>query len=190
MLIKASVKNVRVSPRKVRLVADAVRGLNLQEAFDKLALLNKRSVGPIVKLLESAKANAEHNYNLAATGLMIKEITVDDGATMFRWMPKAFGRATPLRKRTSYIKVTLEDKEGVTVKGSKKTSKAAKRVKKEDSVENVSSNKVQKPVEDGEKAEIFDPRMKGKHRNNQHQDGKQKKEKGVFKKMFQRKTGV
>lgn len=184
-------KYLKVSPRKVRLIANVIRGLDLQEALNKLALLNKRSVRPILKLLESAKANAEHNHSIAKENLFIKEITVDDGPTAFRWMPRAFGRATPIRHRTSYVKLVLSEKEPTE---KRLNSKKLKKEEQKKAKKSLISEKVEvdesKPGTDEAKKEIFDVRMKGKHRHMQHQDGKRKKEKGAFKKMFQRKTGV
>jgi large subunit ribosomal protein L22 len=192
MLIKASVKYIRVSPRKVRLIANVVRGLDLLDAFAKLALLNKRAVDPIVKLLESAQANAIHNHNISKENLFVKEITANDGPTFYRWLPRAFGRATPLRRRTTYVQLVIAEKDPTATRSSvesKKTTRAGKKNSKTGIVENISSEE-KKPTSEDNKPEIFDVRMQGKHRNNQHQDGRQKKGKGVFKKMFQRKTGV
>ncbi len=109
MEIKAKVKNIKMSPRKVRLVVDLVRGLKVSNAVDQLMFLNKKAAKPTRKLIESCLANAIHNYELDKNNLYIKEIRVDDGPTMKRWKPRAFGRASAIRKRTSQINVILAE---------------------------------------------------------------------------------
>lgn len=101
--IQASIKNIRISPRKVRLVADVMRGLSVTEAEQRLWFLPKKSAEPLKKLLLSAVANAEHNHKLKKTDLKIQKITVNEGPKLKRWQPRAMGRATPLLKRTSRI---------------------------------------------------------------------------------------
>lgn len=113
MEVKAVAKNIRMSAKKVRLVVDVIRGKQAGEALDQLMFVNKRAVTPVEKVLKSAIANAEHNFNLAKDKLYIKEIKVDEGFTIKRWMPRAFGRATPIRKRTSHITVVLGDIDSV-----------------------------------------------------------------------------
>jgi large subunit ribosomal protein L22 len=98
-----------MSPRKVRLVAGLVRGLDVARAEAQLGLLNKAAALPVLKLLRSAIANAEHNNKLEKEGLFIKSITVDGGPMLKRWRPRAFGRAAPIRKRTSHITIILAD---------------------------------------------------------------------------------
>src|SRR3989338_4447309 len=105
--VTAQLNFLRMGPRKVRLVVDLVRGKKVLRALDVLSLLNKKASGPIKKLLESAIANAKHNFSLAADDLKIEKITVDGGPMLKRWMPKAHGRATPVRERTSHIKLVL-----------------------------------------------------------------------------------
>ncbi len=109
MEVKASLKHLRTSPRKVRLVADLVRGLKVDKALNKLSLTNKKVALPLYKLLMSAISNAENNFELKKDNLLIKEIRVDDGATLKRWMPRAHGRATPIRKRSSHVMITLAE---------------------------------------------------------------------------------
>lgn len=103
---RAELNNYRQSPRKVRLVADAVRGKKIEEAITNLSFLPKRSALPLQKLLASALANAK-NLSLPLENLIIKEITVDTGATLYRRRPRSRGMANPIRKRTSHITVVL-----------------------------------------------------------------------------------
>lgn len=107
--MKATLKNYRQSPRKVRLVTDMVKGKSLEEALTLLKFKVKRAADPIHKLIRSAAANAEKNGEDLNT-LIIKNITVDEGVTLNRIMPRAQGRATPIRKRSSHVTVTLGKK--------------------------------------------------------------------------------
>ena len=109
MEVKASLKHLRISPRKVRLVANLIRGLETEAAISQLKFLNKKAARPVLKLLESAIANATNNYNLDKKNLRIKEIRVEDDKTLRRWLPRAHGRATILRKRMSHVYIVLSE---------------------------------------------------------------------------------
>lgn len=104
---------VRIAPRKVRLVADLIRGKRVDEALAILRL-TPRSASPVLeKLLNSAVANAEHNFEMNPDDLMIGKIFVDEGPTLKRFRPRAQGRASRINKRTSHITIVLtENKEG------------------------------------------------------------------------------
>ena len=198
MEVKAKAKYIRISPRKARLVVDLVRGLDLQAALDKLAVTNKKAVRFVDKLLKSALANAEHNLELKKDNLYIKELKVDEGPTFYRWMPRAFGRATPLRKRTSMISVILDERvpteKKVTEKGSKKIETVKVDQKTTDQIKqkvDVSKKDTDlKDVDAEKKDDQHDVKRKGGQRDMQQQDRMQKKEKGLFKKMFRRKSGM
>lgn len=110
-MVKAELKNYRQSPRKVRLVVDAVRGKKVGNALTTLAFMPKRAATPVKKLIESAVANASHNFNLKAEDLFVKEITVDGGPIIKRWRARARGRASSIHKHTSHIKVVLDKKD-------------------------------------------------------------------------------
>ncbi|MBI2026493.1 MAG: 50S ribosomal protein L22 [Deltaproteobacteria bacterium] len=109
MQVRASLKFLRMGPRKVRLVADLVRGTSIDKAISMLRLTPRVAAGPVKKLLESAVANAKDRGNIDVDTLLVKTITVDPGPTLKRWMPRAQGRATPIRKRTSHVHVILEE---------------------------------------------------------------------------------
>lgn len=137
MEVKAQLNNLRIAPRKTRLVANAVRGLLVSAAEAQLQFLNKRASLPILKLIRSAAANAEHNQKLSRDTLYIKSIQVDGGATLKRWKPRAQGRATPIAKRSSHVmivlgtkKITDNDKPVAKANGKAKASTAAKAVTK------------------------------------------------------------
>lgn len=106
--MKASVKNYKQAPRKVRLVADLVKGKSLEAAKLELKHLAKRASLPMEKLIDSAAANAVV-AGAKAENLIIKNVRVDKGLIMKRWMPRAFGRSAPIRKRTSHVLVELEE---------------------------------------------------------------------------------
>ncbi|MGI6374078.1 MAG: 50S ribosomal protein L22 [Patescibacteria group bacterium] len=109
MEVKASLKHLRMSTRKLRLVLDVVRGLPAKEALARLQFINKQATEPISKLIESAIANAVNTYDLDPENLYIKEIKADEGVTLKRWMPRAHGRATTIRKRGSHLSVVLAE---------------------------------------------------------------------------------
>ncbi len=110
---KATANTIRIAPRKVRLVIDLIRGKQIGEA---LAILQHtpRAASPVVeKLLKSAIANAEHNYEMNVENLVVSEAFVNEGPTMKRFRPRAQGRASAINKRTSHITVVVaEKKEG------------------------------------------------------------------------------
>ena len=110
-----------MGPRKVRLVTDLVKGRKALRARDVLSLTNKSAALPILKLLNSAIANAKNNFKLDEETLFIKNITVDGGPVLKRWMPKAHGRATPVRQRTSHVTMILK-----TVEKAEKKTKTKK----------------------------------------------------------------
>jgi ribosomal protein L22 len=107
IVIRASSRYVRVAPRKARLVADQVRGLQIDRARALLQFSPRGAAHDIGKLIESAAANAENNHDLVADEMRVAEITVDEGPTLRRFRPRALGRATPINKRTSHIAVAL-----------------------------------------------------------------------------------
>lgn len=111
MDVHASLRYLRMSPRKVRLVINAIRGLSVTAAETRLQFLPKLASEPVLKLLRSAIANAEHNFHLKKEDLVVKTITADGGPTMSRFRPRAFGRAAPIRKRTTHINLVLATKD-------------------------------------------------------------------------------
>jgi len=116
VVTQAKLKYLRMSPRKVRLVIDLVRGMKAQEARAQLQFLQKAAARPIAKLLDSAIANALHNHDAKEGTLIITKATVDGGPIMYRWTQRAMGRATPIRKRTSHVVLVLEGEAGVSTK--------------------------------------------------------------------------
>lgn len=109
MEVKAKIKYLKQSPRKVRLIADLIRGGDVIDAEKQLHFSSKKGAEHLLKLLKSAVSNAE-NLQLGKDNLRIKEIRVNKGPILKRFMPRARGRATTIRKRTSHVSLTLEEK--------------------------------------------------------------------------------
>lgn len=202
MEIKAKARFIHMSPKKMRLVLDVIRRMDVEEAENQLKFIPKQACRPILKLLNSAVANAKENYGLEKENLYIKEIRADEGPTLKRWMPKAHGRATPIRKRSSHISVIL----GV---GKKLDSRLAGRKiaeirKKEDKIkkikkltkltgkEIVEEIKSKEPLKSGAeyKPKPKDVRREASHRWKGHLDKLGIKEAGgMVKRIFRRKAG-
>ncbi|MCX8117932.1 MAG: 50S ribosomal protein L22 [Desulfobacterota bacterium] len=110
MEVRARLRFVRVAPRKARLVADLIRGKGTEEAVQILSFTKKMAAKIVLKLLKSAIANATQKKNIDIDRLFVKRITVDQGVTWKRYLPRALGRATLIRKRTSHITIVLDEK--------------------------------------------------------------------------------
>ena len=111
MRARATSKFIGLSPRKVRLVIDTVRGKNAKEALSMLKFMPQASSFEVAKVIKSAVANAENNYQMTPEDLFIHEIFVDDGPTMKRFRARARGRGDRILKRSSHITVVVDDKE-------------------------------------------------------------------------------
>lgn len=142
MEITAQLRLYRQSPRKTRLVADAIRGLNAKKALDRLYFSPTRASTPLYKLVLSAIANASHNFSLNPDNLFIKKIMVDTGPTLKRWRARAFGRSAPIRKHTSHITIILDEKI--------QTTGGAKIKKKEDAKDTITEVKTREEINDRE----------------------------------------
>ena len=110
MKVHATLNNLRIAPRKVRLVTHALIGVDTREALLQLSKMVKKSSQPITTLLGSAVANARNNFGLDENNLYIESIRVGDGLRLERWLPRAFGRATPLIRRGSNVMIILEER--------------------------------------------------------------------------------
>ena len=157
MEVIAKARFIRMSPRKVRLVVGLIRGLDVDKAEVQLNFSVKAAARPVLKLLRSAIANAEHNHKLKHDNLFVKVITVDGGPMLKRWRARAFGRAAPIRKRTSHISIVLSERgapEGKEKKGGDLKAALVKKEAKETEAKKsvVKANKSpEKPI--GKKAE-------------------------------------
>ena len=133
MKVTAYLANAHVTPRKARLVAGLIRGLHVAEARIQLEKSIKKTSSPLLKLLESAVANAENNFSLSKESLVVARCDVNEGQKLKRWIPRAQGRATPLWHRLCHISLVLEgvaatkpvaEKKKAVAKETEKTQKA------------------------------------------------------------------
>lgn len=122
MEITAQLNNLRIAPRKVRLVSKSLKGLDAIYARNRLDYLAKRSGQPLAKLIDSALANAQNNFGLAKENLFIKNIIVNEGAKLKRFRPKGFGMTSPIEKKTSRVTIVLDERTP-GIKAEKKTAK-------------------------------------------------------------------
>lgn len=109
--VSATSKNVRISTRKIRLVADAIRNLPVDDALVALKVSDKRGAGPLEDTLKSAIANANNNLSISQENLLIQSIIVNEGQAMKRFHPSTRGRVHPYKRRASHITITLQEKE-------------------------------------------------------------------------------
>ena len=110
METNAVAKFVRISPRKIRLIMDQVRGKRVDEALNMLSFAPQKGALILKKLIDSAVANAEQNSGVDVDSLFVKRVYADEGPTLKRFRPRAQGRATKIRKRSSHLTVVLDEK--------------------------------------------------------------------------------
>lgn len=178
MQIKAKLSNLRIAPRKVRLVADIIRRKKTEEAQAILNFTVKKASLPLLKLLNSAMANAKNNFQLDPNNLYIFKLTVDEGPKYKRWMPRARGSAYEIQKKTSHITLILDEiKPGKKIKKTKatKASKVEEAAKKAEEVEKTETKEIVKEKKHDWKEIKKDEMLKPKVR------------KGI-RRFFQRKT--
>ena len=168
--VKASLRFAKIAPRKTRLVINQIRGKEVDKALDILKFSQKEISRALAKLVNSAVANAQNNFQIDAKDLFVKTITADDGPTLQRQTPRAHGRSTPIRKRTSHINLILGVKEGAKLKA------ASPKTVDQDEVKIVNPEDVKKDSSRGPDRFSGDGGKGG--------DGK-----GFMKGVFQRKTG-
>lgn len=109
-VVVAKAKYVKSPPQKIRLIADAIRGKSTEEALNVLRFIPRKSARLMEKVVSSAVANAENNYELDSDSLYIHEVYVDGGPIVKRFRARAMGRATPIRRRTSHITVSVKER--------------------------------------------------------------------------------
>lgn len=122
--MQAKLQHLHISPRKVRLVASLIKGMDLKRAELELDKLPKRSSAPLLKLLKSAADNAVNNFQKDPAVLYIREVTVNEGPVMKRMRPRAFGRGAAIRKRMSHILIVLDTKSEPKVKTTRRKAKS------------------------------------------------------------------
>ncbi|MBU0597314.1 50S ribosomal protein L22 [Patescibacteria group bacterium] len=158
---RAKLRYLRISPRKVRLVIGLIRGMKVAEATGQLEFSKKQAARPVLKLLQSAVANAIHNDFAKEESLIIKTAFVDGGPVLKRWKPRAFGRAGSIKKRTSHVTIILEgdiDEKAATKAG--KVQKAEEKNKKNIETEKAEiTEKKNKKIEEKPKKEKNDKKV-------------------------------
>jgi len=178
MKVNAKLNNLRIAPRKSKLVADLIKGLDVSEALDQLEAHVKRTSPHMKKLLLSAIANAENNFGLDKNNLYVYEARIGAGPTMKRWMPKAFGRAGEILKRTSKIEIILEER----VEG--KNRKTKEEMEAEMKKREKARKKEEKEQKETQEKSSKDSDKKG----GEERAKKEAPNKGWAKKIFQRKS--
>ncbi len=123
MLITVKLKYLRIAPRKVRLVADLIRGKKLEEAQAILNFTIKKASDPLLKLLKQAGANAKNNFQIEPSNLFISKIMVNEGPKYKKWEPRARGQAYEIQEKTSHIEIILDE---IVKEAKKKSSRPAK----------------------------------------------------------------
>ena len=162
MEIKAQLNYLHIAPRKVRLAAGVIKGMTVKDAEHILHRLPKRSAAPLLKLMKSAVGSAVHDFRIATDDLRIQKITVDPGPVHKKTMPRAFGRAAVIRKRTSHVVLVLT---GGTVgsRGKKEQAEKGGRRLREASPEEIGALEVRQDKKQQEKAtsRLSKPKSKG-----------------------------
>jgi large subunit ribosomal protein L22 len=188
MKVKAQLKNLRIAPRKVQLVAELIKGLEVNEAIVQLENLVKRANDPMEKLLKSAIANAENNFGMDKDNLYVFDVQVGEGARLKRWMPRAYGRASQILKRTSHIYLTLDE----VIEG--KNRKSKEQMEKERKKREEARKKMEKEIMEAQEKEAknLEAGEVNKEENVQKDFRKGKDtgrgKKGWMNKIFQRKS--
>ena len=193
MQVQARSKYLKISAKKMRLVAVTIKGMDVSYALDYLKFFPHKASPLISKTLHSAIANAEHNFNLDSHNLFVKRIFADEGTMLKRWRARAFGRATPIHKKSSHLTIILEErvpsKKEIKTKDSKLQEPSI--LKTEENLQTKEEQK--KELKDELKDEIKESgegrEQEGKYRKEQNLKRAQNKSKAItLKKIFRRKS--
>lgn len=178
MQVVAKLNNLKIAPRKVRLVSNVISGMPVNDALIELGKQVKRSSEPVEKLLRSAIANAEHNFGLDPGNLYVLSAVVGEGQRLKRWMPRAFGRANPIMRRLSKVTLVLEETvEGLNRKERKRPEPVTESVAPKESEEKKSEGNTLLAAEEKKEAKK-DVAVKQE----------MKERKNVVKRVYQRKS--
>ncbi len=196
MEVLAHSNKIRMSSRKVRLVVDSVRGKTAPRAIAQLLVLPKAASIPVRKLIESAVANAEHNFNITKDNLYVKSIEVNQGPMLKRWRARAFGRAAPIAKHSCHISVALAPIQETGIKTPKASKPVEATLVTGTTKEGIPSKTVTQVIDvptperakESHEPEQFDIRRHDGHPHEQH-SAKGAKSGATMKKIFNRKAG-
>lgn len=191
MKVTATLNNLRTSPRKVRLVANLIKGMDANVALTQLSHTVKKTSDDVSKLLSSAIANAENNFGLDRDNLFVTDIQVGEGPRLKRWLPRAHGRATLILKRTSKIFLTLEEKvEGKNRKSKEQLEKERKA--REEARKKMEEEMIKEQEAELEKADAKNVEAKAEKTVAPKREGSKGAKKGAestwMNKVFQRKS--
>lgn len=196
MKVTATLKNLRTSPRKVRLVANLIKGMDAKTALVQLQQVIKKSSLDFEKLVKSAVANAENNFGLDRDNLYIADVQVGEGPKLKRWLPRAHGRATLLLKRTSRIDIVLEEREEGKNRKSKEQlekERAEKQAQKQKMIEEIMKQQAEAEKESVKEAEVVEEKVVKKtaapqKRTSRKTEAVKGKDGNWVNKVFQRKS--
>jgi large subunit ribosomal protein L22 len=185
MKVSAKLKNLRIAPRKVRLTSGLIKGMDAMEALDQLETLIKKSNPYMKKLLESAISNGENNFGLDKKNLFVFDVVVNAGSALKRWMPKAYGRAGQILKRTSKVEIILEERiEGKGRKSKEEMEKEKQtRIEEKKKAEKAASKDLEEKEKKEEKTDT-----KNKTAESKELSKKVEKKGGITSKIFRRKS--
>lgn len=187
MKVSAKLKSLRMPNRKVKLVADLIKGMDIKDALNQLDNTVKKSSPFMITLLNSAIANGENNFGIDKDNMYIFDVVVKEGITLKRWMPKAYGRATPIRRRSSHIEIVIEER----VEG--KNRKTKEQLEKEKKFRLDARKKLEKESAEKQDKEEKDTAKTTEKADIKPKDGKAESkasDRGWAKKMFNRKAGM
>jgi ribosomal protein L22, bacterial type len=179
MEIRVKLKYLKMSSKKLRLVAGLIRGIQVDIALNQLKFANKKAAEPVAKLLKSGIATAENDFTLDKHNLLVKEIRVDEAGMLKRWTPKAHGSATPIRKRLSHITIVLGELAASGITAAKKKEVDAP----------ISLEEMVKEGEKSAKSDKSDKKDIKKDSAGTDLKNQGASKKGFVNKMFQRKSG-
>lgn len=189
MKVSAKLNNIRIAPRKIRLVTNLIEGLDVADAINQLDTTVKAGIRQIQKLLLSAISNGENNFGIDRNNMYIYGVNVGAGSTLKRWMPKAYGRAGQILKRTSKIELILEER--IEGKG-RKSREQMEKEKKEKMAERKKMEKEAQEKREQEEKEVkktetsFTKTTENKEVKNSPAGGEKKG--GITSKIFRRKS--
>lgn len=186
MRVKSYTNYIHISPRKVKLVVDLIRGLGVEEAEEQLLVCKKRAAEVVLKSLKSAVAAAKHNFSLDKKNLYISEIRVDQGPSMKKWQAAAFGVAHPITRKTSHLTIVLEEK----VKSDKHVKETEKKIQESQKLTEEKKEKESKSERVRKEKRVEKKLPKISQRKKEVKTKVFEQRKGFIRRIFQRKSGV
>lgn len=173
--------------RKVKLVADLIIGMDVQDALNQLDATVRKTSPFMIKLLQSAIANGENNFGIDRNNMYVLDVVVKEGITLKRWMPKAYGRATPIRKRSSHIEIVLEERVEGKGRKTKKELEAEKQARLEERKKMEKEAMAEKSEEVKSEAVVKEVKTKSSTKIKQDAEAPNA---GWANKIFRRKSGM